>query len=213
TSMADRAANNTTNYTAKNVGFNISRKPGVSKSIYSENGIFNFTGRISELIEYMTDCSSWQVSLQNMNDYEVAMTCSENEMATDKNKILERISGALRLDIRSQSKTIEGTIVEVANAKRLWNDEQISWGAENSQGYIIGSDRIDADNITIRQVANLLSDVKKTFFYYGGQDTQLHDWSFHYLYDNLMEEDLLYNFGIKLKKGKIRVPSYMVSPM
>lgn len=183
-----------------------------SKWMYSESGMFYYSGTISDLIKLLSDCSPYQVQLSGMSDYGVTMTCSDVDFISSKTKLLQTVKEKLSLNIHTESKTLSATILNVAVPNKLWSDKHINWGYDATQTYIVGADRIEANNLTINQMANILSDVKGKFYYYKGYDTSLHDWSIHYLYENLMKEDLTSTFGITLTNEKVEVPVFIVSP-
>ena len=189
----------------------ITKQPGAEKRMYIDNGNFYYSGPISELIKYLTDCSNYQIILQGMDDYGVSMNCSEQELSKSKSAVLQIIENRLSLNLRKENKSVEAFTMEVVNPKLLWDDKQINWSEGSNSIYIVGTDRVEADNMTIKEIANLLSDIKGNLYYYKGNDNNIRDWSFHYNYDNLMTEDLESNFGIVLKKEKINLPIYILS--
>lgn len=193
-------------------GFSLTRDNNAQKSMYVENGTFYYSGPLSDLIKYLTNSSSYQIIFRNMADYGIVMTCSRDEISKAKTNPFRFIKEKLSLDIDTESMTTEGTALNIADSKKLWDNKQIDWGTDVSQPYIIGSDRIEADNVTLKEIANLLCDVKHNLYYYKGNDNATYDWSFHYQFNNLMQEDLLDTFGIQLKKEKLTIPVYVVSP-
>jgi hypothetical protein len=64
---------------------------------------------------------------------------------------------------------------------------------------LIGSDKITANDVTIKEIAKIMSDTKSKNYIYLGDDTTLYDWDFQFLYDDLMKEDLASTFGISIK--------------
>jgi len=190
----------------------ITKQSYTEQKMYIDNGIFHYSGNLSGLIKYLTECSSYQIIFNGINDYGVSMSCSEKELSNSKSAILQLIENRLSLNIQSGSKQLEAYTLDVFDPKRLWDDKQINWGNDENPVYMVGTDRIEADNATIKMIANLLSDVKENCYYYKGNNNRRYDWNFHYQYDDLMNEDLEYNFGIKLKKEKITIPIYTISP-
>lgn len=192
--------------------FHISQQSCAEKEMNTDNGVFHYYGPLSELIKYLLNCSSYQIVLQNINDYGVAMSCDESKLTNSRAQILQLVEKQLSINIQNVNKPVEATILDVVNPGLLWDDKQISWSDDNTNSsYLVGTDRIEADNMTLQEIANLLSDVKGNLFYYKGNDTRLHDWNFHYHYDDLMIEDLENSFGIQLKKENISLPVYIVS--
>ena len=191
----------------------INKQPLGEKNMYFDNGRFYYSGPLSELIKYLTDCSNFQIELSRITDYGVSMSCSESELVNSKSVILQTVKKRLSLNIQTKSKQMTASILQVVNPKRLWDSKQIIWSNDEYPEYIVGTDRVDADNMTIQEIANLLSDIKGNLYYYLGSDYNLHDWSFHYRFDDLMQEDLDTNFGIQLKKEELLLPIYVVSPL
>jgi thiol-disulfide isomerase/thioredoxin len=189
----------------------ITKTPQTDKKIYVHNGIFYYSGPLSGLIRYLTNCSSYQIEFKDIADYEVSISCSESELVNSKSIILQFVEKRLSLNLQTGSKAVEVYILDVVDSKRLWDNKQINWGNDINHIYIVGTDRVEADNISLKEVANLLSDIKENLYYYKGNDNNLYDWIFHYRYDDLMTEDLESNFGIRLKKEKVNLPIYIIS--
>jgi len=198
---------------SKDKELHIERLPVAEKEMHIDNGIFYYSGPLTGLIKYLTDCSNYQILLQGITDYGVSMSCSQSDLLNSKSQILQLVEKKLSINIQNGSKPMEAILLDVVNPKRLWDDKQIDWGDNANPSYIIGTDRVEADNISLKEIAAILSDIKGNLYYYKGNDISLHDWNFHYLYDNLMIEDLENSFGIQLKKEKINLPVYIVSPL
>jgi len=189
----------------------IAKQPQTGKTMYVENGLFQYSGPLSELIKYLLDCSNYQIEFNGMTDYGVSMHCDESELSNSKTAVLQQIEKLLSFTVQTKSKPMEASVLDVVNPKLLWDDKQINWGNNGQPTSLIGTDHIEADNLTLKEIANLLSDVKKNLYYYDGNDVRPHDWNFQYLYNGLMMDDLLNNFGIRLKTEKIDLPIYIVS--
>ena len=189
----------------------IVRQFRAEKKMYIDNGTFYYSGPLSGLIKYLADCSSDQIVLNGIDDYSVSMTCSESELLNSKSAVLQTVESRLSLNLQTDSKVMEAYILEVVNPERLWDDKQIDWGNNVNPIYMVGTDRVEADNITLKEVACVLSDIKEYPYCYQGDDNNLYDWNFHYRYEDLMLEDLESNFGIRLKQEMISLPVYTVS--
>jgi hypothetical protein len=195
----------------QNTEVHIVKQPQAEKRMYVDKGIFYYSGPLSDLFKYLMDCSSYQIVFDGMADYGVSMSCSEQELSTSKSTVWRQIEKRLSLSLQIRNKEMEAYLLEVVEPKRLWDDKQINWGKDINPPYIVGTDRVEADNITLKEVANLLSDIKGNLYYYKGNDENRYDWSFHYRYDNLMTENMESTFGITFKKGKTMVPVYILS--
>jgi len=187
------------------------KQPSTEKKMHHDADLFYYSGPLSGLIKYLTDCSNYQIVFDGITDYNVSMSSSGPELPHSKSDILHLIEDHLSINLRIENKQMEVYVMEVVNSKRLWDSKQIHFGSDLDHTYFVGYDRVEADNISLKEVANLLSDIKDNLYYYRGNDSKLYDWTFHYRYDNLMSEDLEGNFGIKLKKETITLPVYILS--
>jgi len=199
------------NFPPQNQELFITKQPLAEKKMYIENGTFYYSGLLSGLISYLMDCSNYQIIFNNANDYGVLMSCNEAELLDSKPAILKFIENRLSLNIQTEIRLMEAHVLEVVKPGLLWDNKQINWGGDTNHTYLVGTDRVEADNISLTEVANLLSDIKGKFYYYKGDDVNLYDWSFHYRFDDLMIDDLESNFGIVLKKETMPLPVYILS--
>ena len=92
----------------------------------------------------------------------------------------------------------------------LWDSNQLNWEGSPSN-YIVGTDRIQADNMSIKAICSLLSREKQTNYVYKGKDKSLYDWDFHYKFDDLMISEFESSFGIKFKPIKFSMPITYIS--
>jgi len=180
--------------------------------MYITNGIFYYTGPLSGLLKYLSDCSSSQIAFDEMVDLGISMSCGMSQIIKSKQAVLQLVKKRLSLNIKTEHKHLDAYILHTVNPQNLWDVNQIDWGDDANPLYIIGTDRIEADNMTIKEIAALLTDVKGKYYYCRGNDKKIHhDWSFHYRYDDLMKEDLEANYGIQMVPGKPNLPFYVIS--
>ena len=84
---------------------------------------------------------------------------------------------------------------------RFWDAFQIEL-ANSSKRYQIGKLDLKADNITITEFGYLLSTVTNKPLILKGfeEDNTIHDWQIHYKFFDLMQSDLIDNYGIKIEE-------------
>jgi len=190
--------------------FHIERQNSVENKALISDGVFQYSGLLSGLLKYLTEFSNFQIVFTGMSDFGVYMRCREQQLIGAKSSILSLIESYLAITLQSENRNMEVLTLNIDNPKLLWDNTQINWGNENNPVYLVGNDRIEADNVTLQKIAGLLSDIKGVPYYYKGADNSLYDWSFHYKFDNLMIEDLSENFGIKIKKEKVNFPVFVI---
>jgi len=181
--------------------------------MYSEDGVFHYSGPLSGLMKYLFEVSKFQIVLEGKGDFGIDFACSQEDIAKAKKNPSSFVENRLFMKVLVNRINTEYISLDVENPEKLWDSSQIDWGSDPGSRFIIGEDRIEADNLTIHEIANLLSDVKKKFFYYKGNDNKVYDWNFQYLYDDLLSEDLKYSYGISLKQEKGTVPVYVINSM
>ena len=97
--------------------------------------------------------------------------------------------------------------MEVEKSELLWDTSQLEWEA-NSPAYLLGEVNIECDNISIKDLSNVLSNLKKELIVYNGLDSSLHDFSFVHSEMNLMTDELKNTFGILVKRGTCNIIKY-----
>lgn len=161
--------------------------------VYFEGDILSFFSQL-----YSLPKSNFQTDL----DLKITFGSMKNIWEFDKQRVEDYIKDRYDLNLVTTTKQIKSKEVIVSNSSLLWDKNQIDWSADGSGSYIIGEDRIQADNLTIKEVFKILSDIKNTSYRYSGDDDNVYDWNFHVTYDNLMIEELKYEFGLEIAEGK-----------
>jgi len=161
--------------------------------VYFEGDILSFFSSLYDLPK-----SNFQTDL----DLKITFGSRKNIWDYDKQRIEDYIKNRHDIHLMTTTKRIKSKEVKVTDNSLLWDNTQIEWNADGSGSYIIGEDRIQADNMSIKQVFEVLSDVKNASFHYKGNDENLYDWNFHVTYDNLMIEELKYEFGLEIFESK-----------
>jgi thiol-disulfide isomerase/thioredoxin len=114
-----------------------------------------------------------------------------------------------KLDLNIITSELEMNVREfkLINNDMLWGDEQIEWEI-GSPKYMVGESRIEANSVSIKEIACILSGLKEQLYVYNGPNIKNYDWSFNYTIDKLMEEELENSFGIKLTNSKQKIKFY-----
>ncbi len=169
--------------------------------IFGERSVV-FDGTISKLFTALLDLYPCEVSVASAADKRIRVTCSSAMWKEKKQDIVEqvlRVNNLVKTEIEQE---FTGQELVITDEKMLWDSTQIHL-EENTLNYQIGTDRIQADNISISELCKLLSGVKKTNYFFTKTNNGVYDWDFHFLYDKLMKEELESAFGVVLKPIKI----------
>ena len=157
-----------------------------------------FSGLLSDLLLKVKNCYPYEIVFSDKTNVSVLMSCPKLLWFDSKDEVFNLILNQLNLSCNLKQKQIAGSQFIIKNSALLWDKNQIIWD-ENSiseSNSIIGTDRIQADNIDIQSFCKLISKAKNKNFFYEGLNVELYDWDLNYLYDNLMLEELESTFGI-----------------
>lgn len=125
----------------------------------------------------------------------------------NRSNLVDTILRNLRITTTENNIEISVNQISIQNESMLWSDDQIEW-EPGSPRYLIGEYRIEANSMTLKEIAYLLSKQKNEIYYYNGQNSTAFDWSFNYTIDKLMIEEFENSFGIKISPTKLKVKKY-----
>jgi len=130
--------------------------------------------------------------------------------STDE-KMGQTICKALNLNLNT-TKARDNAIVLSLGKSQFWGTQQINWGVDAPK-YLIGNSQLQADNVSLvdlsYKLANLLEIPIVTTS--GYDNHREHDWQIHYKYFDLMQADLMDNYGVKAEKELSDYLQYIIS--
>jgi thiol-disulfide isomerase/thioredoxin len=179
------------------VDFSIKKSPSTTDVLEIDENKVNYSGKIAKLISKIKDKTIFELEIENSLNYTVDLVCDIDDW-NNKTVILNKICEKLNLNIEDYEKIQFGNEIIVDNKALLWKSTEIDW-EDNPVKYLIGSDKITANDVSIKEIARIMSNCKNKNYIYLGDDTTLYDWDFQFLYDDLMKEDLASTFGISIK--------------
>ncbi len=162
-----------------------------------------YEGPLIYLITQINQVPKTLVKDNSKNKDYIRVESPLDEWNNEAEKILDTLENQFDISISSKTKKEEAFVFEVGENSKLWDVDQINWGDNRVSNYLIGEDRLQADNYTIADVCILLSNLKNKTYSYTGNDKNIYDWDFHFKFDALMKEELLTEFGIVLEKKEV----------
>jgi thiol-disulfide isomerase/thioredoxin len=154
-----------------------------------------FKGSVRAIIAYNLKVHESQLKLPDDlgGQFQVYVSKSNSPYGNHITEIID----ALDLEISYSEVKGEAMVFDI-EAIRFWDVNQIDWGRDTAK-YLIDEDQIQADNVTFKEVLYQLSQVLEmpVVTVQDITDTAEHDWSIHYKFYDLMQSDLLDNYGIK----------------
>ena len=162
------------------------------------NDEVNYTGSLSNLYFVLSNKYPFELQFDAKADERLKLTCSKEMWDFKKQTIIDKVLATYNLQKTEFIKKINATELIIKNNNLLWDSNQFDWEGSPSN-YIVGTDRIQADNMTLFSLCSLLSKVKDVNYIYNGNNKTLYDWDLQFLYDDLMKEELESSFGITLK--------------
>ena len=183
----------------------INKEEGVDKMNVFENDSFHYKGPVKDLLLLIKNLNLLQIEMTS--DAWIDFKCNYYRWINDKKVIEDQIIEKFELKIIEKSKTIEVDLFKLKNNDKLWDINQINWG-HNFPQFVFDDNEIQGNNITVNQLANLLSELKNRNFYYSGDINTVHDWIMNYKYDELFFEQMKDEYGITIEKQKIEFTVY-----
>ena len=205
--------NNDDNYKSEKViieTFTINDAINEEDSYYIDDDIVYFTGKFSNLYLELKKCYPYEISFESEDlNKKIKITANKNFWKSNGDEILQNAMNRLHLQGIFEENKINVKEIKISKDDLLWDDKQYNWEG-SAVNFIAGNDRIQADNLSVDGLAKILSNVKQQQFFYDGNNKDLHDWDFHYLYDDLMLQELKDSFGISIKDSNVKVNVYKI---
>ncbi len=115
--------------------------------------------------------------------------------------LLYRLEQELNINIKTTTQKDSVFVVEDIKPNKLWDTFQIEWGEDRlTSNYIIGEERIQADNCSIAEICKIISENTDGTYIYKGYNNSKYDWDFTFYFRELMIEELNTEFGLYIHK-------------
>ncbi|NRD19570.1 TlpA family protein disulfide reductase [Winogradskyella eckloniae] len=178
-------------------------------SVVDTENYLKLTGSLKQIVGYLAKIYKNQIVIEeHLNtNYEVYFKKPMNE----NENLAVKLVNEMNLGVVRTYKDGEG-ISFSADASKFWDTQQIDWGKNNAK-YLVGDAQIQADNVSLRDVAYQLAYVLDMPIIVPDDNLvslSLHDWDFHYKFFQLMQSDLEDNFGIIAEKKIVSYPVYHI---
>ena len=178
-------------------------------TVVDNDNYLKLSGSLKQIVGYLAKIYKNQIVLAEGLDsnYEVYF---KKPLNTNENLAFKLIT-ELKLGVERKYNEGEG-INFIVDSPRFWDTDQIDWGKNNAQ-YLVGDSQIQADNVSLRDVAYQLAYVLDMPIIVPDDNDislTLHDWDFHYKFFQLMQSDLEDNYGIKVEKKTLTYPVYYI---
>lgn len=168
-----------------------------------------FQGKLSALMAKLYGVSSFEVIME-YPDVDIQAKVPISPWRNDPESIAKQISAQFGFEVSEVTREMDFQELVPTVPDKLWDNAQINWGNVDNR-VLIGTSRIEADDLSIRELAVLLSLQKQTLFKYSGDDKSPRDWDFHYKYDDLMKNELWDQFGIEVRNRRAAIPVVLVN--
>lgn len=167
-----------------------------------------YEGNLKSILAYLLGTGDNQVQLST----DVMNTYYKLNIMHDSRKhknLIKHILKKLKLKMENSLKNGEAVILKF-DEPRFWDTNQIDWGNDNPK-YLIDDAQIQADNVSFNDIRYRLSNLLELPVICDSyENSSLHDWQIHYKYFELMQTDLVENFGIDIEKVSVQYPMYTI---
>lgn len=192
------------------VNFSVKKVESREEEFRIVRNAVDYKGSIIKLIAQIYNVPNQYVYTSNLHDFNIHLVSPLELWDSRPDSVLQMLYNTFNLQVEPKTEIEDIFICEVKDQHKLWDTNQINWGKGNRQKYLIGDDRIQADNITISEFFLILSNTKSEDYRYFGDSYESHDWDVHIRFDNLMDDELLTEYGIKLERKKVEVTKFMI---
>ncbi len=192
------------------VGISVEKITDSNKFFVKDTQTVNYYGTVSALIAQLKHVSEHSVKMDRAKDFFVHLQSPTVVWDRNPDVLLRLLNAKFNIRIKENPKFEEVYTMRITAPEKLWNTSQIDWGGDSAFKYLKGEERVQADNLTINDFCVLLSDIKNKSYQYFGENNKAYDWDVHFLFDDLMETELLNEFGIKLQKEYTEVLYFTV---
>ncbi len=181
-----------------------------SSEFIKKKNYVDFYGTISELVGQIKRVPTHFIKCREKDNFYLHLQSPTKIWERKPDSVLSFVEQKFKLSILSKEMEEKVYLVDVAKRRRLWAADQIDWGEEVLNSYLLGEERIQADNYSIADFFLLLGNIKGKTFLYKGNNKKLYDWDLHFYFDDLMKMELFDEFGIKIEKGNGTVTYFRI---
>lgn len=171
--------------------------------LYKTSKNVSYSGSLFGLFQELFQVSELEIIMEYPDTY-VHMRAPLHKWEQDRSAIAREILLLFGLEAIWQEREMPVHQLVVTDPAKLWNMEQITWGGRDGN-FLIGDSRISADNLTLSDLAKLLTHEKNQLYKYFGTDTIAHDWDFQFVYDDLMKAELMEEFGVEIRESVVQL--------
>ncbi len=170
-----------------------------------------YYGSISQLIAELYKIPNAFISMEQVRDLNVHLQSPREIWENTPDSIAKLLKKQFNIRISTKHLTKKVSVLKVIDHSKLWSTEQIDWGKDNIYDHLAGEERVQADNVSILDLSIILSNLKNEPYMYLGNDHQVYDWDVHFLYKELMQNELLEEFGIEIEEKLVEVKVYNIA--
>ena len=193
-----------------NKDFMISETETEGNELIKNEDEVSYSGSLSNLFFTLKSTGPFELKFDDGLDKNLKIICTKKMWDYEKDNILNEVFHFFKLKSVVKVEDIVGEELIVKKSKMLWDSGQLNWEGSPTN-YMVGTDRIQADNINLKSLCNLLSREKHINYLYTGNDYSLYDWDFHFEFENLMKDEFESSFGIYFKPITLLVPVTYIS--
>lgn len=183
--------------------FEIEEMPSVEQT--SEH-LITIKGSLQQILAFLLNVSSSQIEIDKHLNQPYTLIINQNK---DKNEIITQIKNQLGIASSEREKLGKMFEVTLISYQQLWDKKQVNWGFPNAK-FLIDDTQITADNLSVREVLGLVSQLHKTPIRLMNQSKYInnepYDWQIHYrFYDLLIDSLEDYGFKVAPKEATFSV--------
>lgn len=177
--------------------------------VYDYTDYTKLEGSLTDILSHFSKIYSGQIQvpLHLNKNYTVYV---QKDYKSGNNLAMELLRN-LDFDFVLTEGRSEVLTLSITNSHLFWDTNQIDWG-KNGSPFLISDADIQADNVSLKEIAYQLSNVLEMPVMLNGDEASaeaLHDWQIHYKYFEFLKSNLN-DYGIEVVKTETSYPLYKV---
>lgn len=176
------------------------------KSIRGNKELF-FQGSLRALIAFLLEVNESQIigSQELKKSYYIKFPLELLYKKTDLT--IQKIQEHLRFTATPERKMTEALIIQCADSTTFLSRETLDFGGAKS---LLSENTIEADNMSCESFAELMSTTINKKVIFKNPPSGKYDWNLHHKYENLMMEQLKYDFNTTVTEKVIEQTIYNI---
>lgn len=172
--------------------------------------VISVRGSLQQIVAFLMGVGTSQIQISPTLNQNYLLRLKQTAIPQN---IAEQMLSQLKISVRKAQQNTKSLQLTL-NYGQLWSANEIDWGSPNPK-IMVSEEQITGDNLAIRQILSLLSDVSGLPVALLNQPQYIphapFDWQIHYKFNDLLLSNLS-DYGFKAEVTTAPVPVFILKP-